>query len=177
MRIEYFSRHLRPMTIVILPFLCLFLFYLPASARRKKDEEPKVTNIRWVMKSDMIVVNYDLVGSADAKYEVDIAMKNEKDAAFSVVPASVDGDVGQGSFAGPNREIRWYYRHDYPKGFEGIGYYIEIHVKTISDQSNLLYYIIGAAAVTGGVIALVVGKGQNSGGGGVTYLPMPPGRP
>ena len=177
MRIAVFSRYQRLITIVVLPVLALFLFHEPAEARKRKDEEPKVTNIRWVTKNDMIVVNYDLKGSSDAKYEIDIVMKNEKDATFSLVPTSVDGDIGQGMFAGTNREIRWYYRHDYPKGFEGAGYYIEIHAKTVGGQSNLLYYIIGAAAVTGGVIALVVGKGQSSGGNGITYLPMPPGRP
>jgi len=104
-------------------------------------------------------------------------MRNEKDPDFSVIPNAVDGDIGQGSFAGVNREIRWYFRHDYPRGFEGAGFYVEIHVKTVNDQSNLLYYIVGAAAVTGGVIALVVGKGGTSTGNGTHDLPMPPARP
>jgi hypothetical protein len=177
MRITTFSRNRRLITIIIFPILALFLFHIPLAARMKEGNEAKVANVRWATKNDILVVNYDLNGPSDSKYEIDIVMKNERDPDFSVIPTAVDGDIGQGAFAGANREIRWYYRHDYPKGFEGEGYYIEIHVKTVTDQSNLLYYIVGGAALTGGLIALVVGKGQSSTGNGIHDLPMPPARP
>jgi hypothetical protein len=102
-------------------------------------------------------------------------MKRDNDPSFEAEPITVEGDIGEGYFSGTNREIRWYYRRDYPAGFEGEGYYFEIHVKQLGKQSKWLYYTVGAAAVVGGVVAFLVSKNQDElppGG-----IPLPPGRP
>jgi hypothetical protein len=171
-------RYRRYITLLLLPCVCILLLQTRAVARGDEGGgDATITNIKWTTKNELIVINYDLNGATDTKYSVDIVMKRENDPAFSIIPKTVEGHIGQGAFAGVNREIRWYYRRDYPRGFEGEGYYFEIHVQTMSEKSALLYYIVGAAALTGGVVALLLGKGQGPTFNGNLELPMPPVRP
>ncbi|HUN65086.1 MAG TPA: hypothetical protein VMW43_03230 [Bacteroidota bacterium] len=169
----------RPITLLLLPCVLLLILHQKASARTDDagSADATISNIRWTTKGDVIIINYDLNGAADTRYSVDIVMRQESDPGFNIIPKTVEGHIGQGAFAGMNREIRWYYRRDYPRGFEGEGYYFEIHVQTMSEKSMLLYYIIGAAALTGGVAALLLGKGTGSTFNGNLELPAPPARP
>jgi hypothetical protein len=171
-------RYRRFITLLLLPCVCLLLFHRQGIAGPDDNgANATITNIKWTTKGDIIVINYDLNGATDTKYSVDIVMKRENDASFGIIPKTVEGQIGQGAFAGTNREIRWYYRRDYPRGFEGEGYYFEIHVQTMSEKSAMLYYIIGAAALTGGVVAVLLGKGQAGTFNGNLELPVPPARP
>jgi len=56
------------------------------------------------------------------------------------------------------------------------GYYFEIHVKPSEKRYTWIYYAVGAAAVTGGMIALLAGHKQSN-QQSVIELPLPPGRP
>lgn len=171
-------RYQRPIIIALLPLLCLLLLDVTAFAqdKTKPSEEAKTANIKWQTKEDVIVINYDLNESSDNKYLVSVVMKREGYPAFSVTPVSTEGDIGTGFFAGVGREIRWYYRRDIPQGLQGTGYYFEFHVKAVKESSSLLYYVVGAVAVTGGLIALLVSRGQDTTVPPLE-LPTPPGRP
>jgi len=144
----------------MLPLLLCLLVELPGFAQDSSSDEARSANVRWTTKSVVIVINYDLIGETDAQYEIHILMKRENDP----------------SFTGNNREIRWYYRRDYPQGFQEEGYYFEIQVKTLAQSNTWLYYALGGAALTAGVIALIVSKNQTS-SSSVLELPLPPGRP
>ena len=172
-------RYRRLIILFLLPCVGILLLHSPVAARADDDanKDATISNIRWTTKSNMIIINYDLNGSADSKYSIDIVMKRENDPTFSIIPKSVEGQIGQGAFAGQNREIRWSYQRDYPRGFEGEGYYFEIHVQTMSEKSMMLYYIVGAAALTGGLVAVLLGKGQGGTFNGNLELPTPPVRP
>ncbi|HLF14034.1 MAG TPA: hypothetical protein VI932_04020 [Bacteroidota bacterium] len=139
------------------------------------DEEVQGTNIRWTVKDDVIIINYDLLESVDIKYRVDVIMKREGDEAFAAIPLTVEGDIGEGFYAGKNREIRWYYRRDYPSGFQGAGYFFEFRVEKIGEDNTVLYYALGAAAIAGGVLAFIVGRSQEE--PAVVGIPGPPVRP
>jgi len=171
-----FFRYKNPILFGLLPILFALLIDVPAYAQDKSPGEEKPTNIKWATKEDMIIINYDLNSPPEEKYDVSIIMKREGDASFSVIPSTVEGDIGVGLFAGAGREIRWYYRRDFPQGLQGSGYYFEIHVKMIKESSNLIYYIVGAAAVTGGLIVLLVSRNQNTTVPPLD-LPTPPTRP
>ncbi len=174
MIMKHLLRYQRQIVLAVLPFLAALLLHSPVMAQQE-DEKPQGTNVKWTVKDDIIVINYDLKTDPDLKFKVDVVMKRETDPAFSAAPVTTEGDIGEGYFAGTNREIRWYYRRDYPQGFEGEGYYFEIHVQEIGKESKWLYYAVGAAAIAGGVIAFLVSKNQNElppGG-----IPLPPGRP
>ncbi len=168
-------RYRRPIIIGLLPVMLLLLIDAKMYAQEKGGGE-RTSNIKWVLKGEVIVINYDLKGSPDTKYEISTVMKREGDPSFSVDPGTVEGDVGVGLFAGINKEIRWFYRRDIPQGLQGTDYYFEIHVKPVKEGSNLIYYVIGGAAVAGGIIALLVSKGQNTSVPPLD-LPTPPGRP
>ncbi len=176
MKIQHMLSIQRPVALLLLPLFLLLAICAPVRAGESQPEDVKSSNVRWVTKGDVIVINYDLLASMDSRYQIDVIMKNDRDASFSVVPKTVEGDIGEGPFAGANREIRWYFRQDYPRGFEGEGYYFEIHVQPVRQQSNLLYYVLGGAAVAGGMIFLLAGKSSGTTNGN-TDLPMPPGRP
>lgn len=169
-------RYRRPIIIGLLPMLCFLLLNGTMYAQEKSSEEARATNIKWKTKDDVIVINYDLNNSPDDKYEVSVVMKRDGFPTFSVTPLAIEGDISVGFFAGVNKEIRWYYRRDIPLGLQGTGYYFEIHVKTIKQGSNLLYYVVGAVAVTGGLIALLVSRNQDTTVPPLE-LPTPPGRP
>lgn len=175
--IALIDRIRKPVVCGLLPIL-LLLFTEPggaAAGRPADDEEVQGTNIRWTVKDDVIVINYDLLESVDIKYRVDVIMKREGDEAFAATPLTVEGDIGEGFFAGKNREIRWYYRRDYPSGFQGAGYFFEFRIEKIGEDNTLLYYALGAAAIAGGVIAFIVGGSQEE--PPVVGIPAPPPRP
>jgi hypothetical protein len=170
-------RYRRGIVLFVLPFLGILLLHLPVEAEGSTTgNETRGTNIKWTTKGDLIVVNYDLGVGPDTKVSVNVVMKKEDDPGFSAVPQTVEGDVGEGYFGGTNKEIRWYYRRDYPQGFQGEGYYFEIHVQELGVPLTWLYYVIGGAALTGGLVALLVSKNQNTVTPAVE-LPLPPDRP
>jgi hypothetical protein len=158
----------------LLPLITILSVNFQSYAKSASDEI-QATNVKWTVKNEVIVVNYDLLGSADIKYGINVIMKRESDSAFSAVPVTVEGDIAEGYFAGTNKEIRWYYRRDFPQGLQGEDYYFEIHVKPVAKDNSLLYYIAGGVAVTAGIVALLVHK--NPGTPPPTELPFPPVRP
>jgi hypothetical protein len=178
MTIVKLSRYQRPIIFSLMPFLCVLLVWTPAFARKNgTNEDPKSSNVKWTTKNDVIIINYDLTGSPDDKYIVSVLMKKENDETLIIQPLTMEGDVGEGFFSGNNKEIRWYYRRDYPQGFPGKGYYFEIQVKEISQSNPLLYYIAGGVAVVGGLVALLASKNQTNEPPPAGDLPFPPVRP
>lgn len=177
MTILIFSRFERLIAASLLPFLLLFIVPAPSRAQDKAAEEVRGSNVRWTKKSDVIIINYDLVGSQDAKHEVKLVMRKDKDDLFIFVPKNVDGHIGEGVVAGPDREIRWYYRAEFPLRIENEEYYFEIQVERMNEASRFMYYIAGAAAVAGGIIAIIVSKNQSAGPELDRNLPSPPVRP
>lgn len=171
-----FEKLRRPVAALLLPLFLLLIAPPPASAGDPPpDEEVQGTNVRWVVRDDVIIINYDLLESTDIKYRVDVIMKREGDEAFAAIPLTVEGDIGEGFFAGKNREIRWYFRRDYPSGFQGAGYYFEFRIEKVGEDNTMLYYALGAAAIAGGVIAFIVGRSQET--PPVVGIPGPPARP
>ncbi len=167
----------RGMACGLLVLFLSMVIDIPAFAQGQSSREVRGTNIKWALKENLIVITYDLNGSSEDTYDVSIALRNERDSSFSIIPATVEGDIGAGQFAGVEREIRWYFRKDFPQGFQGEGYYFEIFVKPIQQKSNLLYYVVGGAAVTVGIVALLLGTSSPERPPPTLYLPGPPVRP
>jgi hypothetical protein len=176
MAIMKFSRYQRLLTLFLFPLVLFFLLEAPVAGQEKPAEEARTTNVKWTTKGDVITINYDLTGASENKYAITVIMKKESDPSFSATPLTVEGDVGEGVLAGTKKALQWYYRRDYPQGFQGEGYFFEIQVKPVHQQSTWLYYVLGGVAVTGGIIALVISKGQSNPFIS-TELPMPPARP
>lgn len=170
------SKYQRPVNFILIPMLLLLLVQSGTIAREEApSDDVKPTNVRWLVKEDIIIVNYDLNASLDARYRVSVVMKREGDESFTIVPKTAEGALGEGFLGGSNKEIRWYFKRDYPQGFKGEGYYFEITVEELSQDSNLLYYALGGAAIVGGVVAFIITK--SAGVTATDNLPPPPGRP
>jgi len=172
-----FDKIKKPVIFGILPLLlCLSTnFTAVAGGDDIIPQEVLGTNIRWEVKDEVIIITYDLLEATDIKYRVNVIMKREGEEAFAAVPLTVEGDVGEGFFAGRNREIRWYFRRDYPSGFQGAGYYFELRVEKIGEDNSTLYYLLGAGAIAGGVLAFIIGRSQEE--PPQVGLPGPPLRP
>jgi hypothetical protein len=177
MLIEKILYYRRPIITFLLPALFVLLFREPLLGQENTSDPVHTTNVKWSLKDDVITINYDLKGSADNKYAVTVVMKKDKDDSFLVAPKTVEGDVGDGFFAGNNREIRWYFRNDYPQGITGEGYYFEIQVKVVSTGGGWIIYALGGVALAGGLVALVFTKSGDNPPGPSGVLPLPPGRP
>jgi len=175
MILKTIARYQRTIILAMLPFVLLFVLEIPATAQ-DTSPAPYVSNIKWSAKGDIITVTYDLNGSADATYNIITVMKRENDPLFRAVPAAAEGDLGEGISAGVSREFRWYYRRDFPQGFIGEGYYFEVEVKQLPTSHTWMYYAIGGAALTIGIVALIASRHQNS-TRPVIELPYPPPRP
>lgn len=171
---KYIYNKLRTITICMIPILTIFFVTEASFSQSQSDESPVITNVKWVTKSDLIIVKYDLVGSTKNKYEIDVVMKKEDDPTFNIKPLTIEGDIGEGYYAGENKEIRWYYRRDFPQGFSKEGYYFEIYVKPVAESKTWLYYVLGGVAATAGIVAIITTKGQEP---KPKELPYPPTRP
>jgi hypothetical protein len=160
-------RHQKTIVLGLIPtLLCLFI-----------DPQCFAQDIRWMERGDIIFISYDLVGSPEDTYDVQVVMKLKNDTTFVAIPFSIEGDAGVGHFAGISRGIRWHYRQDFPQGFGGDSYYFEITAKRVTTPTNNFYYLIGGSAIAAaGVIALIVSLSSGS-ENTVHELPLPPGRP
>ena len=177
MTILTFTKYERCITLGLLPLLLLLFLQVPAVASDLPGPEGETSNVTWTTKGDIIVINYDLEGEPESRFEVLITMKRDTDSLFAIVPRTIEGHVGEAVAPGAMREAQWYYRRDYPLGFSGKGYYFEIEVKKTSVRSNMLYYIVGGAAIVGGIIAIIASQDQPSGPPPPGDLPTPPVRP
>lgn len=159
--------------IIIIPLLLNFLVLEQIFSNIQNTGS--IQNIRWLIKSEVIIINYDLIGSENDKFDVKVVMKKENDPTIEIVPITVEGDIGIGNFAGINREIIWYYRRDIPQGISSEDkYYFEINVKEITSSKTWIYYTVGAILVASGIVLFITNKSKDK---GEQELPLPPGRP
>jgi hypothetical protein len=172
-----FAKLHRPVALILLPVILLLLLHAPAAAQQSTTNETRSSNVRWIKKNDVIIINYDLLGAPDAKYDVRVVMKKDKDPSFVFAPKNIEGHVGEGVMTGTNREILWYFRTEYTLRIQSDECYFEIQVKKMDEQSHLLYYIAGGAALVGGVLGIILSKNQSGGPELVGTLALPPARP
>lgn len=175
MSIIKLSAYRRPIVFFLILPMAFLLYGSKSFAREEEPDAGTISNVNWKIEGDFITITYDLKGNADQKYEVVVAMLRENVSGFKIIPQTVDGDIGEGLFAGVARQIRWNYRKDFPPGFQGEGYYFEIRVKPVTGDNKWIYYALGAAALAGGVVAILVGTSQAE--NAPKELPFPPGRP
>ena len=172
MRISRIGSLLRPVIIVLLPPLMLFLLNVQLLGQ---DVPGRIENARWEVSGDVVVITYDLIGDADLVYDVNITLTRESNKNFKIVPVSVAGAVFKGKHAGLRKEIRWQYKKDVPAGLSGDDYAFVFNVQIIKEEggSNLLYYLAGGAVVVGGA-ALLLLSGSKNAETSTSGLPNPP---
>lgn len=175
-RFFYFSHLLA--AVILLEIVSI----LPAVA-----EKAKVQNIRFVREGETFVIHYNLVsGSAEEKHKVNVILRKRGEKSFKYRPVNVSGDVGPGIVGGEGRQIRWAYHDEFPGGLPESDSYFEIVVDsevTSVDERPFLFstpVLIGAGAVVGGVLAILLSSGREDQPlppVQTPRFPVPPGRP
>jgi len=95
-----------------LPLLFLFLIDVSSFGQIKNIDEVYCMNVKWFASAEVVTISYDLIGNPQTKYKVDIVLKKETYPEFHLVPFFVEGDIGDGYFAGSSKQILWYFHRD-----------------------------------------------------------------
>ncbi len=179
MRISLVVRYQHRIVAGLIIPLFLWCVDAPAFAAATPQEVFKASFKTVEVKPDHMIIVYELIAPTADSYEVSFVLLREGSPTFRIPVRSASGDIGEGKFAGNARQVRWDYLKDCPTGVGGEGFYLEIMVTKVSG-SNLLYYLgIGALAVVGGGVAILVGgkQGGTTAASTPTALPVPPSRP
>jgi hypothetical protein len=140
-----------------------------------QEEGYRLSKLDWHVSRDEVVVTYDLEGDPDDAYVVSMVLMRESDRTFRFKPILVSGKIGEGKFAGKDNEIRWSYKHDYPQGFEGDDYYVELHVE---NAGSFPWLIAASGAAIAGIVAVLASSSKTSEQKSDAFqLPFPPPRP
>ena len=143
----------------------------------RAGEDVTVRNVRFELSGQLIIVFYDLQGPEGGDYTVKLLLKRKQDPSFQYAPRTLTGDVGQGRFAGINRQITWDIQKEFQEGLEGADYYFVVEAEMISSRTSILWYIGGGAAIVAGVAVLLLGKGAQTATAAEDVFPKPIGRP
>jgi hypothetical protein len=167
-------KRFRTLCHVLVAILLLETGFISAA---RAGEDVSVRNVRFELSGQLIVVFYDLQGPEGGDYVVKLLLKRKQDPSFQYAPRSLTGDVGQGRFAGVNRQISWDIQKEFQEGLEGADYYFVVEAEMISSRTSILWYIGGGAAIIAGVAAFLLGKGAETATAAADVFPKPIGRP
>ncbi|MEF8797777.1 MAG: PEGA domain-containing protein, partial [Salinivenus sp.] len=140
----------------------------PLAVRLAEQQADPVVNAGLAREGDRLVLEYDLVGDAEA-YEVELQLSTNDGQTFEPLPETVAGAVGDEVAPGRDLQIVWSALEDFPEGFAGSGNRLRLAVEPAGGGG--LYWVLGSAlaAGAGGTAAAVLGLfggGGNGGGGG-----------
>ena len=107
----------------------------------------KVSNVSFRLVGTRVAINYDLEGVEKETYRAHLTLRKESDSTFIYIPRQVSGDVGDGVYAGTNKQITWDFLTEFPGGLEGTDYYFTVEAEVFSPVSNLIYWIGGIVSV------------------------------
>ena len=146
-------------------------------ARGLPDEQIKAQNVRFQVAGTKIIIRFDLEGPQDRDYTIKLTLKREQNQSFLHVLRATAGDIGEGRFAGKDRQITWDILKEFSEGLEGNDYYFVIEVELISRGMSPLWYVGGGLAIVGGVAAFLLNKGTAESPVATEAFPKPIGRP
>lgn len=148
------------------------------SGKSSLSQEITVTNVSYSMKDSNVVVHYDLAGPTDKSYKIQLSLRRGSQPFFRMLPKTVAGDVGTGTYAGADRQIVWQLYEDMPYGLDGDDYYFEVNATLLGVEkggASWLYYVGGALVAGGAAVYFGTDVFKKSGGG--SQFPAPPLRP
>jgi hypothetical protein len=158
----------------------LIILFLTLTSTALAQNETINSSFRVV--EGIILIEYEIVnGDPNSDYEVSIVLLRSSDITFKYAPEVLEGDIGEGKFAGKTNTIKWLYTSEEEELLsEGEDYYFEVKAERIIAGSTWYYYAGGAVAA--GIVAFLIAGGSGNGdettnGGGTTTIADPPGRP
>ena len=175
MMLQRMLRHLRPPALALMGAVILMLVPHPVLASERTDNQPRVTNVDWVLDDEQMVVSYDLNGEPDSRYVVKLVLRRAGDPAYRIVPSHAFGDVGQGILAGKGKVIQWSIQSELGQLPEGEDFFVEL----MAEEADTIpwYLVVVGVAVSGATIYSLVQHGQEPATPEIAVLPSPPARP
>jgi len=168
--VQALIKRLRSLCLLLVAILLLEA--MPIFSVRAGDEVI-VRNVRFESSGQVITIFYDLQGPAENRYQVKLLLKRRQEPSFEYAPRSLTGDVGEGPFAGTNRQMVWEIQKDSLGAFGGTDFYFVVEAEMISSRTNILWYIGGGAAVVAGAAAVFLGKSTQNGAAAPDVFPKP----
>ena len=156
----------------------LLLFLTGTLVASSSGQTSTVTDVRFSVAGGQVVIHYNLLGKANATYNVSLELRKGSDSTYRYSPKAVSGDVGVGRFAGADREITWSIDEEFPQGLSGSDYYFVVRAQEVRAKSGLGFLtIVGAGVAVVAAAAYFVLSDMHATGAHTVALPAPPGRP
>jgi hypothetical protein len=146
-------------------FSCFCITTFIFSSRILHAQDTRVENVRFQEIGETVVIQYDLRGKSDKKYNVSVLLSDDGGRTFRIKPRSVDGDVGKNIPAGTGKKINWYYKKDFPNGLSGGEFVFAVDAELQKGKKTWVY-VLGAGAV-GGAVYYFTGKKKESDKGSI----------
>lgn len=108
----------------VLGFLLIVLLGIQGSSATAQNA--RVQNVQAYQQGKKVVVQYDLVGSRRATYEVDLRLSRNGGDTFDYAPTAASGAIGSGVAPGQRKEIVWPVLQDFSEGISGEGYQFKV---------------------------------------------------
>lgn len=143
----------------------------------RAELKDKISDVRAQVSGDNVIVEYDLLDSRTAEYEVKISLRRRSNPFFEYIPKNVSGDVGPRVLGGNGKRITWGIAREFPGGLSEDDYYFTVTAE-LTAPKEFPWLIVGGAFLAAGVATalIILKKGQETSepkGG----FPFPPGRP
>jgi hypothetical protein len=121
-----------------------------------------------------VCLTYDLSGSTEKKYEVVLYLQRENDPFSLRKLEKVEGDVGEGNYAGSGRTICWD-RNEITNPIVGARYQFVLEFRE-AKGGGLPWYLYAGAAVVGTAVYFAVSPGKSQEKAEPKSIPLPPPR-
>jgi hypothetical protein len=136
----------------------------------------KIKNVRFEILGTQVVIRYDLAVPNNA-YRVRVVLRKESEKGFVYVPRLLSGDVGEGEFTGPNRQVTWDFLAEFPGGLDGDDFYFVVEAEKAPWKLSPWYYIVGGVAAVGAGAAYLLTQNKTDSGSLPAGFQLPVGRP
>jgi len=156
--IQSLSRSKRILSLLLIP--SILLLAMASSMQGQTATGPKVRNADWNIVGDEIVVTYDLVGTEQGDYQVDVTFLNESNKSVRIPLKNARGDIGTVRGPAAGKTITWSYKNDIPATMYGEGFYLgfEIGFKGTGEKSGISFDgVILLLGLVGFVVFLTTG--------------------
>ena len=155
--IQSLSRSKRILSLLLIPAI-LLLGMASSLSGQTVQTEPKVKNADWDIVGDEIVVTYDLVGTEQGDYQVEVMFLNETKKSVRIPLKNARGDIGTVRGPAAGKTITWSYKDDIPAAMYGEGFYFgfEIGFKGAGEKSGVSFFgIVLLLGLVAGIALLI----------------------
>jgi hypothetical protein len=121
-------------------------------------------------KDGIFTIKYDLDGSKEYEYSVNLLLFRENNPGYSLKPKTLMGDIGQGKYSGNGRKIIWDSKQDLKQVLVGNDYYFVLYITKI-EPSHFPWMWVGIGGAAAGAAAILLLSKKSDGNPPSSDLP------